>query len=1219
MKLYRLILTIVLISGLTTVYSQVDIETITGKYENVNPKPLSYSELEKVSSIQLLKLPQSYKNSLVNGLPDSLDNSQLPFWRPVFNQVALECGQASGIGEAFTYEINYERGLPGNLTDNQYPTHFAWNFTNSGYSHGVSFFDTWEVLRSFGTPNVTTYGGMYIPGGGARIWVDGYNYYYEGMKNRIDGVYAIDVSTEEGILTLKHWLDNHLENADFGGVANYYASVPSVVPLPAGTPNAGKPVVLQWGGANHGMTICGYNDSIRYDINGDGQYTNNIDINGDGIVNVKDWEKGALRFANNYGGGPNWGDNGFAYMMYRTLVLPYGQGGIWSQKVYVLKTRENVDPVLTMKINLRHTSREKLKVYAGVATDTAATEPQFTKDFSVFNYQGGDYYMKGGTTEPDKELEFGLDISDLLNYVDSGEPAKFFLLIDENDPTSAATGDMMTFSLINYTISGAETFCLQSNIPLINDGLSSFSIITSVNFPSPEIVTDSLSPAIVNDPYSCQIDASGGTPPYFWELNKDYKETISSNIYPEINTTAIVPNTYYNGTATVSLNFDFPFFGTNFSQVVVSTDGYLLLNENLPGWPYQISSELFALTKKRIAPFEGDLTYTTSLGQGLWFEGNSSWAHFRWKGYFSGQSNTNTVDFGVRLYSDGNIEVYYNDMLIPAGSEWLSAIYSGNPNQIQKLAVNNMSSITAGTKLNLTVPFLPDGLFITSDGIVKGTPTELTAPTPIRIKCIDAANMITKKDIFYLTTGINSLIVQNVTILSGGNQFVEPGETAAISLEVRNVITDDINNSTMVVTSTNPEVQMIDSTEYLGNIDAGDTLVLNNSFTFTLVQAVANLTELSFQTIIYSALDTFISHFEIPALGPNIQVMGITVFDNGNGYLEPGESATLHVAIKNTGNTAATNVSAVFSTSDPYLMILNPNASVPAINPGQTVNANINVYVSSLAGILTSLTSTFAANWGYTCTDTRYINLIFLGDDFESGDLSQLDWSLWGDDDWYADDTTVYEGQYSARSGYITHDEESNLTVEINVGAEGALGFYKKVSAEPNYDFLRFYINGVEMDKWDGNDDWSHITFNLDEGVKVLTWSYTKDYSINWGLDGAWIDYVTFPVLQELFVSVDQPEINDKVNNFSAYPNPFYLASVIEFGIESNETITLQIFDINGRLVRTLILSELYSPGVHTILWDGKNNEGETLPQGIYIAKIASALNNNSIRLVKIK
>jgi hypothetical protein len=86
--------------------------------------------------------------------------------------------------------------------------------------------------------------------------------------------------------------------------------------LPEGTEHEGEKVITLWGSSpNHAMTITGYNDSIRWDYNGDGQYTNNIDLNNDGVIDVKDWEIGGFKMCNTYGGAYN------GWMMYRTLAL----------------------------------------------------------------------------------------------------------------------------------------------------------------------------------------------------------------------------------------------------------------------------------------------------------------------------------------------------------------------------------------------------------------------------------------------------------------------------------------------------------------------------------------------------------------------------------------------------------------------------------------------------------------------------------------------------------------------------------------------------------------------------------------------------------------------------------------------------------------------------------------------------------------------------------
>ncbi len=99
-----------------------------------------------------LSLPENLKFA---ALPAIVDNSALPYLRPVFSQVGASCGQAASVGYNFTYEINHARNLPADTSLNQYPTHFAYNFDNTGYEYfGVSYLNSFEILKKCGTMNV---------------------------------------------------------------------------------------------------------------------------------------------------------------------------------------------------------------------------------------------------------------------------------------------------------------------------------------------------------------------------------------------------------------------------------------------------------------------------------------------------------------------------------------------------------------------------------------------------------------------------------------------------------------------------------------------------------------------------------------------------------------------------------------------------------------------------------------------------------------------------------------------------------------------------------------------------------------------------------------------------------------------------------------------------------------------------------------------------------
>ena len=146
--------------------------------------------LSLTDSIALINLPvlQTPEELLKTTLPDHLDNSSQPYFRELFEQVSNECGQYAAIAFNFTYEIDYRRNIPANIPENQYPTHYTFNFMNGGHGwHGVSYFHSYEIAKTNGHPNVADYGGMAT--GGPGRWLTGYDKYYNGMANKLENVY----------------------------------------------------------------------------------------------------------------------------------------------------------------------------------------------------------------------------------------------------------------------------------------------------------------------------------------------------------------------------------------------------------------------------------------------------------------------------------------------------------------------------------------------------------------------------------------------------------------------------------------------------------------------------------------------------------------------------------------------------------------------------------------------------------------------------------------------------------------------------------------------------------------------------------------------------------------------------------------------------------------------------------------------------------------------
>jgi len=137
-------------------------------------------------------------------------------------------------------------------------------------------------------------------------------------------------------------------------------------------------------------------------------------------------------------------------------------------------------------------------------------------------------------------------------------------------------------------------------------------------------------------------------------------------------------------------------------------------------------------------------------------------------------------------------------------------------------------------------------------------------------------------------------------------------------------------------------------------------------------------------------------------------------------------------------------------------------------------------------------------------------------EDFESGNFLQYPWEMSGDAPWQITANAPYEGTYSARSGDITHSQESDLFITVEVLAPTDLTFYYKVSSEATYDYLRFYVDGVQISSWSGSVPWTLYTYPATAGTHTFQWSYTKDGSVDTGDDAAYVDFIEFPPLGDL-------------------------------------------------------------------------------------------------------
>jgi len=84
---------------------------------------------------------------------------------------------------------------------------------------------------------------------------------------------------------------------------------------------------------------------------------------------------------------------------------------------------------------------------------------------------------------------------------------------------------------------------------------------------------------------------------------------------------------------------------------------------------------------------------------------------------------------------------------------------------------------------------------------------------------------------------------------------------------------------------------------------------------------------------------------------------------------------------------------------------------------------------------------------------------------------------------------------------------------------------------------------------------------------------------------------------------------------YQSYPNPFNPICTIRYELPNGERVRLQILDVKGTLVRTLV-DERREAGIHSEVWDGRGDDGKTVNSGVYFCAIKAGDLNSTLKIV---
>ncbi len=861
-------------------------------------------------------------DSFTETLPDSLDNSYYIWFPGILDQDGyFSCQQYCASAYTFGYEMNRLRNVDGHNLENKYAPHYMWHFFNQGAQYiGVNFLHTFHAMMEQGHMSNADYGDDLEQM--EKGWITGYEKYYRAMKNRIRNVYSIPINSAEGIQAVKQYLFDHLDGSSTGGIACFTASSPSSVggaiySLPDQTPEAGKDVLINWlPYPTHGMTIVGYHDSIRYDLNQDGQFTNDIDITGDGIVDARDWEIGGFRLANSYGQG--WSDEGYFYVLYHAMASNFEEGGVWNNCVYIVDPDPDYSPLLTLKIHLEHNQRDQVNIMAGVSQDMGDDFPDYVIQPPIFTNQGGPYYMQGFDSLPEqKNIEFGLDVTPLMSYLEPGVPAKFFLIIEERDPSNQGQGVVHEASFIHYGSTVSSFPCSSQGASIRHNGTTILSATGIVNYDSPVILNEELPPFSSSGSCSVQFQAEDGEAPYSWIHNQPYIKKRGGAAYTPFSDQQLSPQSTNKPYAAVALPFAFPFFGSSYDTVFVNAYGMVqFLEKHLP-YPYLCSATDMLDYIAAITPcFSWDYVIRQADGDGMWMSSSPDSVRFRWKLSLLGKEAQTNVEFGVTLFPDGKATFCYGPVQVETNSllTWCG-ISSGDKYNTLVTPIFDLNAEAANSSTWIP-PITPATVSLTPEGLltITGADSSMIYDLPVRVT--DMQGISTDKN-FQLSAAL--AIRHKLTSNSG---YLQYGEPVTLDVEITNITPNQLGEVSLQFFCEMPDLMITDSLASTGTLTPGQYVDLAGAFTCILQSNFPDQTSLPCRIVAISDSEIWEYCFSLQVSAINLLVTGIEVQDGVNALLEAGETADIVFILSNIGSLPAEDLMLTLSTGDEFFEIL---------------------------------------------------------------------------------------------------------------------------------------------------------------------------------------------------------------------------------------------------------------------------------------------------------
>ncbi|MEL6822768.1 MAG: M14 family zinc carboxypeptidase, partial [Calditrichota bacterium] len=366
----------------------------------------------------------------------------------------------------------------------------------------------------------------------------------------------------------------------------------------------------------------------------------------------------------------------------------------------------------------------------------------------------------------------------------------------------------------------------------------------------------------------------------------------------------------------------------------------------------------------------------------------------------------------------------------------------------------------------------------------------------------------------------------------------------------------------------------------------------------------------------------------------------ITEVGDGNGYVDPGESAEVTFTLKNIGLGDAANVTVDLTTVDPNITISGNgggpyNIASQAEQQTEIFNVQVDAAASAGSEVFVDLTIFIDGNERQERRRLFIVGTpdIALSNDAESGTTGWTTGQGWNTVtntfvspiSSFADSPSGnYQGNANNNFAYID-------PIDLTSANSAFLEFMARWEIESNYDYARVQVStngsswtslvgtytregsgqGVQTPGepgYDGNQlSWVKEVMDLSGylgNTILIRFNLSSDGFVEG--DGWYLDDIAVTTYTDPVTGIEpQAGVPNRIELNANYPNPFNPSTTISFGIPEAGQVRLTIYNVLGQPIRELVNSE-FTAGNYQLSWDGRDSAGNQVSSGLYFYRLDS-------------